>query len=52
MKKRNFDLGYRIDLFVENRVIIEIKSVSSKSGTFCAGNDLPEVIRMQNRIPD
>jgi hypothetical protein len=46
------DLGYRIDLLVESKVILEVKSVEALNPVHMAHNDLFEIIRMQDRIPD
>ena len=37
----DFEEGFRIDLLVENRVIIELKSVAKKLSQFMANNLSP-----------
>ena len=48
-KDKKMDIGYRIDLIVEEKVIIEVKSVDVLNPVHMASNyDLPQAIWLPN----
>jgi len=50
-KEVKMDVGYRIDLIVNDKVLIEIKSIESFSTrSFCTNSNLFKIIRSKIRI--